>query len=229
MTIRKHFKDRVRARMERTGESYATARRHVIHQAESNSTLPWHFPGSVPATTALRSVLAAAGVCDPRTGKPFTEVMLHGLAGGIGIGVFAFCYEKEDFASFFIAGRHLWQDDLAYLTAALARFGIKPNVREATAPKAAEKALREALAGGPCIAWVDMASLPHRAMPEKWSGGGYHVVTVYRIEANGSVLIGDLTDEPIAVDGKAFATPAAASRSSRIACSRSLLPQAPGI
>jgi hypothetical protein len=205
MTIHKHFKERVRARMERTGESYTTARRNLLPQVEANSSVPWHFPGTVPAATALRSLLAASGVRDPRTGKPFGEAEVAGLAGGIGIGVFAFCYEKEDFASLFIGGRHLWQDDLAYLTSALARFGIKPKVRESTSSKAAEKALREALADGPCIAWVDMASLPHRAMPAKWSGGGYHVVAVYRAEPDGSVLIGDLADGPIAVPGPAFA------------------------
>lgn len=205
MTIRKHFKELVRARMERTGENYSTARRQVIQQSESNPSIPWHFPGNVPATTALRSLLTAAGVHDPKTRRPFTESMLFGLAGGIGIGVFAFCYEKEDFASLFIGGRHLWHDDLAYLTAALSRFGIKPKVREATTPRAAEKALHEALADGPCIAWVDMAGLPHRAMPAKWSGGGYHVVAVYSSEPDGSLLIGDLADEPIAVPGPAFA------------------------
>ncbi len=205
MTIRKHFKERVRARMERTGESYTTARRHVIDRAKSDPSGPCHFPGNVPATTALRSLLAAAGIRDPRTGEPFAEAELFGLAGGIGIGVFAFCYEKEDFASLFIGGRHLWHDDLAYLTEALARFGIKPKIREAAAPKSAEKALRETLADGPCIAWVDMAGLPHRAMPAKWSGGGYHVVAVYSIEPDGSVLIGDLADEPILVAGPAVA------------------------
>jgi hypothetical protein len=41
--------------------------------------------------------------------------MLFGIAGGIGAGVFSFVYDKEDFASFFVAGRHNWQDGVAYL------------------------------------------------------------------------------------------------------------------
>jgi hypothetical protein len=45
-----------------------------------------------------------------------------------------------------------------------------------------------------------MAGLPHRAMPSLYSGGGYHVVVVYRInEEDGTALIGDLTDEPISI------------------------------
>jgi hypothetical protein len=47
---------------------------------------------------------------------------------------------------------------------------------------------------------VDAAELPHRAMPESWSGGGYHVVVVYGIDdADDTALIGDLTDDPIRI------------------------------
>jgi hypothetical protein len=205
MTQRKHFKQLVRVRMEKTGESYAAARRQLLQQTEPAADGPCHFPGNVPATTALRILLASAGVRAPHTGKPFSEAMLFGIAGGVGIGVFSFYYEKENFASFFLAGRHLWQDDRAYLTNALTRFGITPMIRESGSAKAAETALREALANGPCIAWVDMAHLPHRGLPAEWSGGMYHVVTVYRVEDDGTALIGDLADAPVAVPGPALA------------------------
>lgn len=210
MTVRKHLKQLVRARMTKTGESYATARRLVIRDAPARTTDPatrWHLPGSVPATTALRILLAHAGVRDPHAGQPFTEAMLFGIAGGVGIGVFAFYYEKDDFASFFVAGRHSWQDDVAYLKNACQRFGIAPTLRESGGTKAAAKQLDEALADGPCVAWVDAANLPHRAMPAAWSGGGYHVITIYKIDAdNGTALIGDLTDDPIAISLDDLAT-----------------------
>jgi hypothetical protein len=203
MTVRKHFKQLVRERMTKTGESYTSARRQIIKQAiDKTATSPdrWHLPGNVPATTALRVLLAAAGIKNPQTKEPFTEEMLFGIAGGIGIGVAAFRYEKKDFSSFFVAGRHVWYDDEAYLKNALARFGLKPAVQESSGAKAAEKQLRELLARGPCIAWVDMAHLPHRALPAEFSGGGYHVITVYRIdEAAQTAIIGDLTDEPIVI------------------------------
>lgn len=211
MTQQKHLKARVRARMARTGERYAAARRHVVASAyhdeladEAAATAPpraAHLPGSIPATTALRTLLAAAGVRDPATGAPFSEAMLFGIAGGIGIGVFAFHYAREGFASFFLAGRHRWQDDLGYLTRACDRLGVQATVVEHGGAKAAAAALRDALAGGrPVVAWVDAASLPHRAMPEAWQGGSYHVVTVHGIdEAAGIAWIGDLADDPIAV------------------------------
>jgi hypothetical protein len=203
MTAQKHLKQLIRARMQKTGERYATARRQIISKAQPETKDPairWHLPGNVPGTTALRILLTHHGVRAPHTGEPFSEAMLFGLAGGIGIGVFAFYYEREDFASFFVAGRHQWHDDEAYLKEALVRMGCQPLVQESGGVKAAEQQLRGLLNEGPCVAWVDMAGLPHRAMPAAWSGGGYHIVMVYRInEADGTALIGDLTDEPISI------------------------------
>jgi hypothetical protein len=202
MTARKHLKQRIRARMQKTGESYTTARRHLIRSAEpqhGDAATRWHVTGNVPATTALRVLLGHAGVRDPHTGEPFSEAMLFGIAGGVGIGVFSFFYEREDIATFYVAGRHQWHDDLSYLRGALERFGIEPLAQESGGARAAEQQLRDALERhGPCVVWVDLAELPHRAMPSAWSGGGYHVITVYKIE-DGAALIGDLTDEPISI------------------------------
>jgi hypothetical protein len=204
MTAQKHLKQLVRSRMKKTGESYATARRQVIQRVETQRTDPalrWHFPGNVPATTALRVLVAHAGVRAPHSGEPFSECMLFGIAGGIGAGVFSFFYEKEDFASFFIAGRHGWHDDLNYMRQTLAQFEAKPIVRESSGSRAALSQLRDILSElGPCVAWVDAANLPHRAMPALWSGGGYHVITVYRIDDDrGDAVIGDLADDPLPI------------------------------
>jgi hypothetical protein len=204
MTARKHFKQLVRSRMEKTGESYSTARRQVLRQTSPNKPTrdtPQHFPGSIPATTALRVLLTHAGVRDPNKEEPFSEAMLFGIAGGIGIGVFSFFYEKEDFASFFVAGRHLLHDSLTYLRRACERFGIEPVVHETSGSKTAEGALRTALAErGPCVAWVDAAHLPHKALPAFARGSAYHVLTVYGIDkASHTASLGDLTDAPIPI------------------------------
>jgi hypothetical protein len=130
MTAHKHVKRLVRARMQKTGESYAAARRQAIRQAPSGPTARRHFPENVPATMALRMLLTHAGVRAPHTALPHSEAMLFGIAGGIGAGVFSFVYEQQDFASFFVAGRHNWQDDLGYLRDACTRLGVEPVIRE---------------------------------------------------------------------------------------------------
>lgn len=204
MTAQKHLKQLVRARMQKTGESYAAARRQIVRQAEPTlaaSATRWHMPGNVPATTALRVLLAHAGVYAPHTGAPFSEALLFGIAGGIGIGVFSFYYKQEDVATFFLGGRHEWHDDLAYMRGALERLGVAPSVSETSSARAAEQQLCAAIEQhGPCVAWVDAANLSHRAMPLLWDGGGYHVITVYEFDpASRSALIGDLADAPIAI------------------------------
>jgi hypothetical protein len=203
MTEQKRFKQLVRARMARTGERYAAARRQILGaEAESIAKPPSpfkHFPGSVPAATALRIALANAGVLAPHTGAPFTEAMAFGIGGGIGAGVFSFHYAKDDFSSFFVAGRHLWQDDAAWFNAALVRLNLTPTVREASGAKPAEANLAAMLATGrPVIAWVDAGSLPYRGLPERWAGGAYHLLVVYAIDGS-DALVGDLADAPIRV------------------------------
>ena len=190
MTQHKHLKQLIRERMHKTGERYVAARRSVL-QTTPNSDLP-HRPGCNPGATALRILLANAGI-------HLSEAMVFGIAGGVGIGVFTFCYEKEDFASFFIAGRHCWHDHLVYLQRAAERFGTTNIVKEASSAKAAEKALREMLdAHGTCVAWVDLGALTYRGLPPSPMTAGYHLLTVYNASAT-SATIGDLTDDPIEV------------------------------
>lgn len=125
MTRQKHLKDRIRARMQKTGERYTVARRHVLAKVsppQISGPERFHLPGNVPATTALRVLLFAAKVRPSIGPEALSEAMLFGIAGGVGAGVFSFHYEKEDFSSFFIAGRHLWQDDYSYLSPVISRY-----------------------------------------------------------------------------------------------------------
>jgi hypothetical protein len=198
MTRQKHLKQLVRARMEKTGERYATARRHVVRELPASSDTARddsHLTGNVPATTALRTLLTAAGVRAPHTKEPFTEAMVYGIAGGIGIGVFSFLYEKENFASFYVAARHDWANDVRYLTRGAASFGADAAVTEGA--KATSQAIAKSLGDGqPCIVWVDAASLPYKAMPAFYSGMASHLVVLHAMEER-SARIADLTDEPI--------------------------------
>jgi hypothetical protein len=209
MTQHKHLKQLVRARMQKTGESYAAARRQVVQQiapAPVQPEGPHHFPGIVPAAAGLRVLFTHAGIVAPHTGQPLSEAMVFGIAGGIGAGVFAFHYEKEDFSSFFIAGRHLWQDEIAYTKSACERVGLVPVIQESSGAKSAEKQLLAALDAGPVLAWVDMAHLPHRALPKVYSGMVYHLVTVYDADPEGGTArIGDLADDPIEIPLAALA------------------------
>ena len=96
MTKRSSFKKLVRERMKKTGESYSSARRQVIAAAAPQAGIT-HYPGINPATSALRIMLAAAGVTNPVTKQPFSEAMLLGIAGGLGAGVAVYLFQMVTF------------------------------------------------------------------------------------------------------------------------------------
>ena len=208
MTDRKHLKSRVRARMARTGERYAAARAHVVAGTGSTgATTPTPTadrsvtgPGANAGATALRILLADAGL-------DLTESHALVIGGGIGLGVFQFHYAAEGVSTFFLAGRHRWDDDLAFLDGGLRRLGLVPSVAETSSAKVADRQLREALATGrPIVAWVDAMVLGTRGYPAEWEGGGYHVVVVRTIDdARGVVVIDDLAEVPIEVPIDVFA------------------------
>lgn len=204
MTDRKHLKTRVRARMARTGERYAAARTHVVAagQADPAETAPdgiLHLAGADAETTGLRILLAAAGIRDA-DGRPLPDPTALVIGGGIGLGVFSFHYAKEGFSSFYLAGRHRWDDAVAYLAGAAERLGRTLDTAESTAAAPAERRLRAALEHGPAIVWVDLLELGTRAGPIELSGGGYHTLVVQRIDDDADeAIVSDLSRTPIRI------------------------------
>jgi Domain of unknown function (DUF4872)/Butirosin biosynthesis protein H, N-terminal len=172
MTVRQSFKRLVRARMSRTGESYTTARRHVLARMSAESE-PTRYPGLLPgyasfgggqhhASAALAHALDAVGVRAPHTGEAYTEAMLAGLAGGIGFMYAVFTYAGE-LPTMTVVARHHPEP---FVPAALARLGVESATRHTSSPRTAERNLREALAAGcPVICTVDRGGLPWHGQP----------------------------------------------------------------
>jgi hypothetical protein len=225
MTRQPHLKARIRARMAKTGERYAAARGQVIGAAapsdesapSSDESAPSsaepapssfgirHFGGVHPESTALRIVATHAGVHTPN-GQPLSEPLAFVVGGGVGIGMFQFVYEKDDFASFFVGGGHRWDDSVGFLDRAARRLGLEPRVVESGGTRQAAAQLEAAVASGPAIAWVDLAELGTRGHPAEWSGGGYHVLVVYgREDSTEAWLVGDLAADPVAIPADALA------------------------
>lgn len=127
MTEQKSFKRLVRARMERTGESYTTARRHVLKDARPT--------GQMHDSWLLREVLDGE----------WSEAMLAGLAGGIGFMYFVFEY-KGHMPTMTIVARH---HPAPFIPTALMHANIAHEVTSTTSARKAEAQLRNA--DGPVI------------------------------------------------------------------------------
>ncbi|MFD4673912.1 hypothetical protein ACFWNN_29620 [Lentzea sp. NPDC058450] len=127
MTEQKSFKRLVRARMERTGESYSTARRHVLKDARPT--------GQMHDSWLLWEVLDGE----------WSEAMLAGLAGGIGFMYFVFEYKGHAPMMTIVARHH----PAPFIPTALAHAGIAHEVTSTTSARKAEGQLRSA--DGPVI------------------------------------------------------------------------------
>jgi hypothetical protein len=133
----KDFKRLVRARMGRTGEAYTTARAHLRPHGDPTWSDPGLDPdpsrpgplrGRHPDPATLTRLLAALGVTDPTTGRPLTEAMALGVAGGIGFAYFTF--EYEELTTLYLGGRinsYVQKQDAT--EAALARLGVPFRAR----------------------------------------------------------------------------------------------------
>lgn len=127
MTEQKSFKRLVRARMERTGESYSTARRHVLKDARP--------VGQMHDSWLLREMLD----------DEWSEAVLAGLAGGIGFMYFVFEYKGHAPTMTIVARHH----PAPFIPTALVHAGVEHEITSTTSARKAEQRLRAA--DGPVI------------------------------------------------------------------------------
>lgn len=185
MTAHRDLKKLIRERAARTGESYTTARRHVLARAGRAAALPAGLvPGYVPFSpglhhdsTLLAHLLRQAGHVAPHTGEPYTETTLCGLAGGVGFLYAVFEYGGLPPILTIVAQHH----PQPWVPAALERLGIGFTVAHSSRAPAAEAALDAALAAGrPVLCTVDRGALPWHGPATSLPSDPYPVVVAGR-------------------------------------------------
>jgi hypothetical protein len=195
MTAHKHLKERIRARMARTGESYTTARRHVL-----NALPPAEYQllgGVHPDTHAIAGVLANRGLVDPSTGRPLSEAMVLGVGGGLGAGYILWEFKAHDLRTLVFGFRNSWQYPDRWARKTCQRLGVPADVHETGSPRRAEEELRAAVGQGvPVIAWADQQALGYRHLPDWLEGHGGHPVTVYGIDEQAGLAPGRRSSAP---------------------------------
>jgi hypothetical protein len=205
MTAHKHLKERIRARMARTGESYTTARRHVL-----NALPPADYQllgGVHPDTHAITGILANRGLADPSTGRPLSEAMVLGVGGGLGAGYILWEFKAHDYRTLVFGFRNSGQYPDRWARKTCQRLGVPADVHETTSPRRAEEELRATVGQGvPVIAWADQQILGYRHLPAWLDGHGGHPVTVYGIDDTAGVaLVDDRNRAPLTVPLDALA------------------------
>ena len=158
--------------------------------------------GKHALSAALTNALAAQGMTDPHTGKPFTEAMILGIGGGLGAGYILWEFKAYDSAKIVLGFSNRWNYPVDFMTHACERIGFKVQVQQSTDKKAAFDQLKSGLEQGlPVITWTDKAHLPHQQLPEYMKAHIINVLGVYGLdEAAGTVQVDDLAQCLIDVD-----------------------------
>lgn len=122
------------------------------------------FGGIHPETAAVKNVLAYHGVKAPHTGEPFSEAMLFGICGGVGMCYILWEFKREGRTEpiLVLAFCNKSNYPVKRLTNLCNRLNAKLTVKETSGKKLAEKHLAEALdRGQPAIAVVSESHLPY--------------------------------------------------------------------
>lgn len=118
------------------------------------------FLGRHNCTGTVVNTLAAMGVNDPKTGKPYTEALAFGASGGIAFGYFVFEY-KGHLPHVALLTRNTFSP----FERTMDNLAIRREARETTDGARAERNLRLELdAGNPVIVLADAYSLPYTGL-----------------------------------------------------------------
>jgi Butirosin biosynthesis protein H, N-terminal/Domain of unknown function (DUF4872) len=219
MTTDKAFKRVVRARMAKTGERYAAARRALLEHAANeppselapDAATPSGYRmrgGLHPETATLANVLANQGVVSGLTDEPLTEAAILGIGGGLGAGYILWEFQAQHRGKIHrgpvltLGFRNRWQYPWipGWTGTTLERLGIEPDTHETGGAKGAREALDARLdAGIPAIAAVDLQSIGTWCQPADLAGHEGLVVVVFGRDPDGAYLVDDRGRAPLRV------------------------------
>ncbi|UBU10210.1 BtrH N-terminal domain-containing protein [Nonomuraea gerenzanensis] len=202
MTSKKQLKTRIRARMAKTGESYTTARHHVVGPVAGGPEQPadggWRFTGGRhPSSAAIAAVLANQGL-------DVSEPMVFLAGGGIGAGYILWEFQHDGSRCVVLGFRNQWQYHDRWMAKTLGRLGVPYAEHRTSGTRGASDRLAAELdAGRPCVVLPDRYHLGYWHLPQALDGHGGHPVVAYRRDGD-AVLVDDRGRAPISVPRERF-------------------------
>ncbi|MBC8170028.1 MAG: DUF4872 domain-containing protein [Anaerolineae bacterium] len=163
------------------------------------------FGGDHPETASLTNVLAATGVLNPQTGKPYTEALLLGIGGGLGAGYILWEFQDHGAKVLVLGFNHLWQYTTRYYQNLCDRINVTIAMPETGSRKAAAEMLQKALdQNKAAVAWVDQAYLPYYQQPASMQGHIGQLVSVCGTDGD-DLLLDDRAAAPFRVSANVIA------------------------
>jgi hypothetical protein len=161
--------------------------------------------GIHPETATMTNVLANQGFVSPHNGRPLSEEMILGIAGGLGCGYILWEFKKYDSAILVMGFQNRWNYTQEFMQNLSDRLSVSAEFQETGGQKTARKNLEVALEAGKApIAWIDQESLPYFHLRPMYNGCFGHFVTAFGLE-DGQVWVDDRAKKPFQVDNEDFA------------------------
>ena len=161
--------------------------------------------GVHPETATITNVLANQGFVSSHNGKPFSEEMILGIAGGLGCGYILWEFKKYESAILVLGFQNRWNYTQDFMQNLFDRQGVSAEFQEAGGQKTAQKHLEAALENGKApVVWIDQESLPYFNLQPMYNGCFGHLVTAFGLE-EGQVWVDDRAKKPIQVEAEDFA------------------------
>jgi hypothetical protein len=181
MTRQRQLKSLIHSRMDRTGEKYMVARRHVLNARPSSE---YELRGGHdPETSAGANAFANRGIADPVTGEPISEALVLGVGGGLGAGYILWEFNATkgvDRKVVTLGFRNQWQYPDRWYVKVCQRLGVTVQKHETASVAKAQDLLDQAIDDGiPAITFVSVADLPYWHLPAEQSGWWGYPITVY--------------------------------------------------
>ncbi|GAA0994964.1 hypothetical protein GCM10009555_088330 [Acrocarpospora macrocephala] len=184
MTDKKQLKARIRARMAKTGESYTTARRHLVGPGESPAADGgWRLHGGRhPDSAVITNILRNAGA-------EITEPLVFVAGGGLGAGYILWEWKHDDSRTLVLGFRNQWQYPRRWMEKTLTRLNVPFDAHSTGGAKgAAQRLTAELDAGRACVILPDRYHLGYWQLPAHLDGRGGHPVIAYRRDETGVFL-----------------------------------------
>ncbi|GAA1009604.1 hypothetical protein Aple_045430 [Acrocarpospora pleiomorpha] len=194
MTDKKQLKARIRARMAKTGESYTTARRHLVGAQDGPAVDGgWRLNGGRhPDSAAITNILRNGGA-------EVSEPLVFVAGGGLGAGYILWEFKHDDSRHVTLGFRNQWQYPQRWLEKTLTRLGVKHDAHTTGGAKAASQRLTAELdAGRACVIMPDRYQIGYWNAPASLDGYGGHPVIAYRRDETG-VFLDDRNLAPLRV------------------------------
>ena len=104
--------------------------------------------GIHPETATMTNVLANQGFVSPHNGRPLSEAMVLGIAGGLGCGYILWEFKKYESAILVMGFQNKWNYTTEFMQNFCNRVGVQAQFLETGGAKTAVKHLDKALADG---------------------------------------------------------------------------------